>query len=674
IDDYRGWDFRNDDNNPMDDYSHGTHVAGTIGAMGNNGVGVVGVNWDVKIMPLKFLSAYGSGSTADAIEAINYAAWFGVPITSNSYGGGKKSKAEKDAIAASGALFVASAGNRGNTRRQMPAGYGLDNIIAVAATDYNDALWSGSTHGTWVHLAAPGVNVMSTIPLWHEPTGYGSMTGTSMACPHVSGTAALVMAEFPSYSVLEVKAQILDNVDVLPGLSGKVSTGGRLNAMNAVGGSESNDETSPDKITNLAVTGTTQDSISLTWIATGDDESVGTAYLYDLRYRMDGPVTEGNWGTSTEVPGEPLPQETGLTESFTVTPLWPDTTYYLAIKAVDEAGNPSGISNVAEGKTDPGQGGPWDLETVDDNNEVGTWISMAVDGAGNPHISYADYAKKDIKYAGWTGTSWLIEKLPTKDAKTYRWTSIAVDDSNNIHMVYFSDSRKDLKYAYRAYGGGWTIELVDSGWVTGHGKASAGNWNSIVLDAAGNPHVSYRDGYDDTPGSLKYAYKSEGQWHIEIVDDHDRAALRGTSIALDSLGRPRIAYNLRATPSLRYAEWTESGWTIETIDETPGAGGGLQPRSLALDASGNPHVSYCVDDGLNYAHRDSGVWTLEVVDSTGCGDTNIVLDTLDNPHISYHYGPTDDVKYAWWDGTKWVIELVDGAFSLQGWWASICLD
>jgi subtilisin family serine protease len=674
VDDVIGWDFRNDDNDPWDDRSHGTHVAGTIGAVGNNGKGVAGVSWNVKIMPIKFLSQSGRGTTADAIESINYAASFGVPITSNSYGGGKNSKAEKDAIAASGALFVASAGNRGNTRKQMPAGYGLDNIIAVAATDYNDELWSGSTYGTWVHLAAPGVSVQSTIPLWHEPTGYGSMTGTSMACPHVSGTAALVMAQFPSDTVLQVKARILDNVDVLPGLSGKVGTGGRLNAMQAVGGSESTDTDPPDPIDSLAVTGKSTDSISLEWYATGDDGLLETAYLYDLRYRIGETITVDNWDTSIQVPGVQIPQPAGSYETFTVTPLWSNTLYYFAINTFDEAGNPSGISNVISETTDAGQGGAWTLETVDNNQEVGTWISMAVDNVGNPHISYADYAKKDIKYAGWTGSDWLIERLPTKDSKTFRWTSIAVDDSDNIHMVYFSDSRKDLKYAYRAANGGWTIELVDSGWVTGHGKASAGNWNSIVVDAAGNPHVSYRDGYDDTPGSLKYAYKSGGQWHIEIVDDDDRAALRGTSIALDPLGKPRIAYNSMTTPNLRYAEWTESAWVIETIDDTPGAGSGFQPRSLALDSSDNPHVSYCLDGGLNYAKRESGVWTSVVVDSTGCGDTNIVLDALGNPHISYHYGPTDDVKYAWWDGVTWVIEVVDGAFSAQGWWASICLD
>jgi subtilisin family serine protease len=151
VDDLRGWDCINNDNDPMDDNNHGTHVSGTIGGKGDNGVGVVGVNWNVKVMPLKFLSAGGSGSNADAIECVNYAASFVdgsgnkvVRITSNSWGGGQRSNALRDAIAASGALFVAAAGNSGSSGKMYPAAYPLDNIISVAATDHNDVIASFS--------------------------------------------------------------------------------------------------------------------------------------------------------------------------------------------------------------------------------------------------------------------------------------------------------------------------------------------------------------------------------------------------------------------------------------------------------------------------------------------------------------------------------------------------
>lgn len=186
IDDCYGWDFLNNDNDPMDYNGHGTHVAGTIGAVGNNSSGVVGVNWMVKIMPLRFLGATGSGSTTDAILAINYAANNGARIINASWGGGPYSQALYDAInyaRSNNVLFVAAAGNDGtnnDTTPSYPASYDLDNIISVAATDQNDALASFSNRGaTSVDLAAPGVNIYSTIParatLWSDNFDDGSI-------------------------------------------------------------------------------------------------------------------------------------------------------------------------------------------------------------------------------------------------------------------------------------------------------------------------------------------------------------------------------------------------------------------------------------------------------------------------------------------------------------------
>ena len=167
-----------------------------------------GVAPNVKLMALKFLNSGGSGTTAAAIEAIEYAASFGVPITNNSWSGGRKSRALENAIRDAGALFVAAAGNNGASKAKYPAGYGLDNIISVAATDHNDALASFSNYGSsWVDLAAPGVNILSTTP----GNNYGFKNGTSMACPHVAGVAALVMAQFPSLDVAGVKNTILSS-------------------------------------------------------------------------------------------------------------------------------------------------------------------------------------------------------------------------------------------------------------------------------------------------------------------------------------------------------------------------------------------------------------------------------------------------------------------------------
>ena len=210
VDDTRGWDFINGDNDPMDDNGHGSHVSGTIGGRGNNGIGVAGVNWNVRIMPLKFLSAGGSGSSADAVSCIEYATMMGAKLTSNSWGGGGFSQALYDAIQdaqTAGSLFIAAAGNSSSNTDvspHYPSSYDLDNIIAVAATDHNDNLASFSSYGaTTVDIAAPGVDILSSVP----GNAYALLSGTSMATPHVAGAGALLLGEGFSVDCAEIALQ-----------------------------------------------------------------------------------------------------------------------------------------------------------------------------------------------------------------------------------------------------------------------------------------------------------------------------------------------------------------------------------------------------------------------------------------------------------------------------------
>jgi len=241
VDDVRGWDFANNDNNPADDNGHGTHTAGTIAAVGNNGVGVVGVAWHSTVMPLKFLNHRGLGTAAGAIAAIMYAADMGARISSNSWLCGPSlgcfSQAVEDAIAyanAKGMLFVATAGNANNNNDltpTFPCTSTQPNVICVAATDQFDQKAAFSSYGaTTVDLGAPGVGILSTAP----SNGYRLASGTSMATPHVAGAAALLLSEYPALTVLEVKRAILRNVDPLPALAAITTRGGRLNVANAL--------------------------------------------------------------------------------------------------------------------------------------------------------------------------------------------------------------------------------------------------------------------------------------------------------------------------------------------------------------------------------------------------------------------------------------------------------
>lgn len=235
-DDVNGWDFANNDNNPMDDNGHGTHVAGTIGAVGNNGIGVTGVLWNTRIMPLKFLDANGSGYMSNAVRAVNYAVANGAKVINNSYGGGGSDSAMIAALTNArnkGVIFVAAAGNEAtnnDSSPSYPANYAGDNIVSVAATDRNDRLASFSNYGrTTVDIAAPGASIYSTLP----NSKYGTFSGTSMATPHVAGAMALVWDANPTWTYKQVIQAVLGSADRTSALSGKVVTG-RLNVLKAL--------------------------------------------------------------------------------------------------------------------------------------------------------------------------------------------------------------------------------------------------------------------------------------------------------------------------------------------------------------------------------------------------------------------------------------------------------
>ncbi|MCL6557985.1 MAG: S8 family serine peptidase, partial [Firmicutes bacterium] len=236
VDDVNGWDFYNDDCTIYDSAArdaHGTYIAGIIAA-DDNSLGVRGVAPEVKILPLKFIDG-GSGYTCDAIEAIEYAHAMGVKIINCSFGGSDDNPALKEAMESSGILFVAAAGNRGADAASAPvypACFNIPNLVSVAAIDSNGMLLSSSSYGNSIHVAAPGQNILSTLP----DDAYGFISGTSAAVAHVTGTAALLKSYIPDVTVSECTQRIKDNVVVCASLQGKLATNGRVDAYAALSG------------------------------------------------------------------------------------------------------------------------------------------------------------------------------------------------------------------------------------------------------------------------------------------------------------------------------------------------------------------------------------------------------------------------------------------------------
>lgn len=236
VDDIVGYDFGDNDNNPTDQIGHGTFLAGIIAAEGNNNLGVTGVAWDARIMPLKFSRSDGTIDVLDAIEAIEYATSMGAQVINASWGSYSYSQLLRDAIqeaGQNGVLFVASAGNDGldtDATPHYPSSYDEPNLISVAATNSADARWASSNYGkNSIHLGAPGEDIVSTFPFSNY---LFDRSGTSYSTAYVSGVAALLLSQpSPPTDPSALKELILDRTEQIPSMAEVTSTGGRLNAL-----------------------------------------------------------------------------------------------------------------------------------------------------------------------------------------------------------------------------------------------------------------------------------------------------------------------------------------------------------------------------------------------------------------------------------------------------------
>lgn len=338
IDDIHGYNAYADDGDPMDGHSHGTHCAGTIAGQGNNGKGVTGVAWDAKLMGVKIFADSGRTSSDAILRGILYATKNGARITSNSWGGGGSNQLIKDAFEKSAAFHVMAAGNEGRNvdrRENYPSGYDIPNSIAVAATDRNDRLAGFSNYGKKeVDLAAPGVETYSTIPNGR----YGYKSGTSMATPHVSGAAALLVAHEPGISNEELKARLMNGADKLSSLRKKTVSEGRLNINNSL----EKDNIAPGEIREFESKAVDAGTIGVSFLATGDDGYEGKASSYEVRV-SEQPIQTLEQFLQAAAVDVSKPAEAGSREqiSVAVVPSTEERQMHVAVRAFDNLSNAS---------------------------------------------------------------------------------------------------------------------------------------------------------------------------------------------------------------------------------------------------------------------------------------------------------------------------------------------
>ncbi|MEE8465950.1 MAG: S8 family serine peptidase, partial [Dehalococcoidia bacterium] len=521
IDDVHGINAITNTGDPMDDHFHGSHTAGTIGAVGDNGIGVVGVNWNISIIGCKFLDANGGGNIADAVQCFKYFNYMknrkgqDIRVTNNSWGGGGYSQALRDAMEGldqpgmSPILHATAAGNSTtniDVSPFYPASFTLDNNIVVAATDHNDLYASFSSYGaTSVDLAAPGVNILSTV----LGDGYDSYSGTSMATPHVAGAAALISEQYPNLTAVQMKQVLLSNVDDVSGLGANASrptiTGGRLNVLNVLTALNA-DITPPGAVENLADSNAGLRSISVNWTAVGNDGSTGQASSYDVRYATF-PINEDNWASASQAVGEPDPQSAGSAENFTITGLDHSTTYYIRLKVFDQVFNESGLSNEAQASTEAA------TTVFQDDMESG---SESWTAAGSPGLWHISQRRATSPAKAWYYGMEFLGNYDTFSANYGTLTSQAIDLTQAPEAELFFKEWSEVENL-----AGWDRTRVQistdaSVWTTifeSHG--TSGVWEDRTVDLT--PYVGgyvYLRFYFDTVDNL---YNNFEGWYVDDV-------------------------------------------------------------------------------------------------------------------------------------------------------------
>ncbi len=502
VDDVNGYDFGADDADPMDDVvGHGTHCAGTIGAVGNNSEGVVGVNWRVKLMALKIADDAGGLDLAGAIEAIEYAWQMGARVSNNSWGGYGFSQALYDAVQVAGEnghLFVAAAANDSNDNDQFPAypaSFDLDNVVSVAATDRRDELAYFSNYGrTTVDLGAPGVEILSTLPLDGSQMGteYGEAQGTSMATPHVAGAAALLLAADDRLSHEALKAALLENADPVADLDGRCVTGARLNVLNAM------PKPREDEDGLLVVRGLAG------WFRFDDggeraeDFTLAAGWRRDWRYagRLQGSATQVYAAASTLL---------GDTDDDSL-PDWWEEAY--GLDPLDSSGDsgkdgdPDGdglrnqyeyLASLALYAADRRGLSPWVADSDNDG------VSDALEDSDGDAIANLNEQNIYLSHPGWAdtdddddadGEELTASTLPCDSATPYRQTALTFSGGTAASNTVVFKDKVGADFTERYSSAEWTVEL----WVNPSGPFPSGNAPLITRSTYATGRRNYEIG------------------------------------------------------------------------------------------------------------------------------------------------------------------------------------
>jgi subtilisin family serine protease len=429
IDDVRGWDYYAGDAAPLDELDHGTHVAGTIGARGHNLQGVVGVNWRVKLLPLRV--GHQTLSGAAIVNSFRYACAKGARVVNGSFGGGYSEEIHQAIAECPNTLFVFAAGNSSRNNDIFPThpcGDPSPNVICVAASQLGDTLAVFSNYGvTSVDLAAPGADILSTI----RGGLFDYFNGTSMASPHVAGAAALVLAQRPQLSAIELRNAVLLSVDLVPSLAGLVTTGGRLNVARALG-----QEVQPpvglaaSSTSHPAGIWTNRQTVTLSWGGASDVNGIdGYSYAFSP--------------ASTFVPDEIKEAEETTTS---VTSTLPDGEHWFHVRARDGSGNWGDAVHV----------GPIRVDTFQPVRPVPSSPTHRVGGAS---------ADRTI-VAAWSGGS---DTASGVDGYSFSWSQGRAGTPDQVKNVEETVTRTTSP---RLAVGAW--------WFNIRARDNAGNWSDAV--------------------------------------------------------------------------------------------------------------------------------------------------------------------------------------------------